>query len=135
MATDYTESSEVFVKKDKYSNLCLENYVKVMEKIYTKKDMIPILLIEMMDRDNRIRMTLDELSEKLSYPKTSLSSYFGKLKKMDFIKRVRNGEYMINPSISYKGSRMDRESLLTEYIAVGVKKGDKKDHKKDNEKR
>jgi DNA-binding IclR family transcriptional regulator len=106
-----------------------------MEKIYTKKDMIPILLIEMMDRDNRIRMTLDELSEKLSYPKTSLSSYFGKLKKMDFIKRVRNGEYMINPSISYKGSRMDRESLLTEYIAVGVKKGDKKDHKKDNEKR
>ncbi|EQG76038.1 firmicute plasmid replication family protein [Clostridioides difficile DA00165] len=37
---------------------------------------------------------------------------------MDFLQRVKNGEYMINPHIAYKGSRADKESLLAEYNQI-----------------
>ncbi|TQQ85310.1 plasmid replication protein [Peptacetobacter hominis] len=115
----YTESRNIVGKKDKYSNLCLKNLIRVVGDSYTKKDIIPLLLIERMDRDNRIRMTLDEMSREFDYPKTGLSTLFTKLKKKDFLKRVKNGEYMINPAISYRGSRMDREDLIEEYHSIG----------------
>ncbi len=89
---------------------------------YTKKDLIPLMLIEAMDRENKIRMTLDEMAEIFDYPKTSLSTLFTKLKKRDFIQRVRNGEYMINPAISYKGSKPERDQLMEEYNSLSKKK-------------
>lgn len=118
----YTESRNLVTKKDKYSNVCLKNFVKVVEDSYTKKDLIPLMLIEIMDRENKIRMTLDEMSEVLDYPKTSLSTLFAKFKKRDFIQRVRNGEYMINPAISFKGSKPDRDKLMEEYNSLSKKK-------------
>ncbi len=38
--------------------------------------------------------------------------------KNGFLQRVKNGEYMINPHIAYKGSRADKESLLAEYNQI-----------------
>ncbi|MDR1774372.1 MAG: replication/maintenance protein RepL [Clostridioides sp.] len=119
---NYTQSKDLFKRKDKYLNVCIKNYLRVIDDIYTKKDMIPLYLIDIMDKNNKIFKTLDELSEEINYPKTSLSSYFTKLKKMDFIKRVKNGEYMINPAIAYKGARYDRECLLEEYTKIKSKK-------------
>ncbi|WP_243412017.1 replication/maintenance protein RepL [Peptacetobacter hiranonis] len=118
----YTESRNLVPKKDKYSNICLKNFIKVVEGSYTKKDLIPLMLIEAMDRENKIRMTLDEMAEIFDYPKTSLSTLFTKLKKRDFIQRVRNGEYMINPAISYKGSKPERDQLMEEYNSLSKKK-------------
>lgn len=117
----YTESKNIVKKKDKYSNICLKNFIKVVENSYTKKDLIPLMLIECMDKENKIRMTLDEMSTKFDYPKTSLSTLFTNLKKRDFIKRVRNGEYMINPAISYKGSKQERDQLMDEYNSLSKK--------------
>nr|WP_312213192.1 replication/maintenance protein RepL [Clostridioides sp.] len=99
----------------------MKNYLKVVEKSYTKKNLIPLLLLNLMDKNNKIFMTLEELSKEFDYPKTTLSSNFSDLKKRDFLQRVKNGEYMINPSISYSGSKMDRRKLLDEYNSLKVK--------------
>ncbi|MBS5787416.1 MAG: replication/maintenance protein RepL [Clostridioides difficile] len=117
----YTESRNITLEKNKYSNISLKNYLKVVEKSYTKKNLIPLLLLNLMDKNNKIFMTLEELSKEFDYPKTTLSSNFSDLKKRDFLQRVKNGEYMINPSISYSGSKMDRRKLLDEYNSLKVK--------------
>ncbi|MDB0439806.1 plasmid replication protein [Clostridioides difficile] len=104
--------------KSKYMNVCFKNYIKVAEGMYTKRDLIPIKLINSMDKNNKIRKTLHELSYEFEYPKTSLSSLFTELKKLDFLQRVKNGEYMINPHIAYKGNRTDKENLLEEYNQI-----------------
>jgi hypothetical protein len=119
----YTESSNVLFEKNKYSNLSIKNYLKVVEKSYTKKDLIPLMLLSLMDKNNKIYMTLDELSKEFDYPKTTLSTNFTELKKRDFLQRVKNGVYMINPSISYRGSKIDRDRLLDQYNGLKVKKG------------
>ncbi|WP_242840844.1 replication/maintenance protein RepL [Metaclostridioides mangenotii] len=126
----YTESRNVLFEKNKYSNISIKNYLKVVEESYTKKDLIPLMLLSLMDKNNKIYKTLDELSKEFDYPKTTLSTNFTELKKRDFLQRVKNGEYMINPSISYRGSKMDRDRLLDEYNGLKVKKGNDSSNKK-----
>ena len=77
-----------------------------------------MMLISIMDRNNKIMMTLDEISEIMDYPKTSLSVLFGELRKNEFMIKERNGVYMINPLISYKGSKYERDKLVEEYNAI-----------------
>ena len=37
---------------------------------------------------------------------------------MDFLKKVRNGLYMVNPLVSYRGSKYERDKLIKEYNTV-----------------
>ncbi len=117
---DFTESRVMDSRKsiDRFINISPQNYIKALEDTMPKKSMIPIILISIMDRDNRINMTLDELSELLQYPKTGLSVIFGEYKRRDFLRKIRNGVYMINPLISYKGSKYERDKLVYSYNQI-----------------
>lgn len=117
---DFTESRVMDSRKsiDRFINISPQNYIKALEDTMPKKSMIPITLISIMDRDNKINMTLDELSELLQYPKTGLSVIFGEYKRRDFLRKIRNGVYMINPLISYKGSKYERDKLVYSYNQI-----------------
>lgn len=117
---DFTESRVMDSRKsiDRFINISPQNYIKALEDTMPKKSMIPIILIGIMDRDNKINMTLDELSELLQYPKTGLSVIFGEYKRRDFLRKIRNGVYMINPLISYKGSKYERDKLVYSYNQI-----------------
>lgn len=117
---DFTESRVMDSRKsiDRFINISPQNYIKALENSMPKKSMIPIILISIMDRDNKINMTLDELSELLQYPKTGLSVIFGEYKRRDFLRKIRNGVYMINPLISYKGSKYERDKLVYSYNQI-----------------
>ncbi|SFE15800.1 replication/maintenance protein RepL [Peptostreptococcus sp. D1] len=117
---DFTESRVMDSRKsiDRFINISPPNYIKALEYTMPKKSMIPIILISIMDRDNKINMTLDELSELLQYPKTGLSVIFGEYKRRDFLRKIRNGMYMINPLISYKGSKYERDKLVYSYNQI-----------------
>lgn len=119
-STDYTESQNVEYKKnvERFLNVSPKNYVKTMESISSKKAMIPMILISLMDKENKINMTLKELSDLLDYPKTSLSVLFGEYRKYEFMQKVRNGVYMVNPLVSYKGSKYERDKLLKAYAQI-----------------
>ena len=116
----YSESQLVNYKKEheRFINISPNNYIRSLKDTSTKKAMIPMVLISLMDKNNKIFMTLDDLSLELDYPKTGLSVLFGKYKKMDFLKKIRNGLYMVNPLVSYRGSKYERDKLIKEYNSV-----------------
>ncbi|WAW15689.1 replication/maintenance protein RepL [Peptostreptococcus equinus] len=120
-----TESRNIVRDKtnNKFLNVSPKNFLKSMENISSKKSMIPLQLVNIMDKDNKINHTLDELSEILSYPKTGLSVLFGEYKKYDFMIKIRNGVYMINPLVFYKGSKYERDKLLASYNKGRRKEG------------
>lgn len=103
---------------ERFINISPNNYIRSFKDTSTKKAMIPMVLISLMDKNNKIYMTLDDLSIELDYPKTALSVLFGQYKKMDFLKKVRNGLYMVNPLVSYRGSKYERDKLIKEYNTV-----------------
>lgn len=116
----YSESQLVNYKKEheRFINISPNNYIRSLKDTSTKKAMIPMVLISLMDKNNKIFMTLDDLSLELDYPKTGLSVLFGQYKKMDFLKKIRNGLYMVNPLVSYRGSKYERDKLMKEYNSV-----------------
>ena len=116
----YSESQLVNYKKEheRFINISPNNYIRSLKDTSTKKAMIPMVLISLMDKNNKIFMTLDDLSLELDYPKTGLSVLFGQYKKMDFLKKIRNGLYMDNPLVSYRGSKYERDKLIKEYNSV-----------------
>ena len=116
----YSESQLVNYKKEheRFINISPNNYIRSLKDTSTKKAMIPMVLISLMDKNNKIFMTLDDLSLELDYPKTGLSVLFGHYKKMDFLKKIRNGLYMVNPLVSYRGSKYERDKLIKEYNSV-----------------
>ncbi len=121
--TEYTESRNVDYKKNtnRFINISPRNYLKAMDDMSSKKAMIPMFLISIMDKNNKIMMTLDEISKIIDYPKTSLSVLFSELRKNEFMIKERNGVYMINPLISYKGSKYERDKLVKEYNLMKIK--------------
>lgn len=123
--TEYTESRNVdYIKTtNRFLNISPRNYLKAMKDMNSKKSMIPMMLISIMDKNNKIMMTLDEISEIMDYPKTSLSVLFGEFRKNEFMIKERNGVYMINPLVSYKGSKYERDKLVEEYNAIKNKYG------------
>lgn len=116
----YSESQMVNYNKEheRFINISPNNYIRSLKDTSTKKAMILMVLISLMDKNNKIYMTLDDLSIELDYPKTALSVLFGQYKKMDFLKKVRNGLYMVNPLVSYRGSKYERDKLIKEYNTV-----------------
>ena len=116
----YSESQLVNYKKEheRFINISPNNYIRSLKDTSTKKALIPMVLISLMDKNNKIFMTLDDLSLELDYPKTGLSVLFGQYKKMDFLKKIRNGLYMVNPLVSYRGSKYERDKLIKEYNSV-----------------
>ena len=116
----YSESQLVNYKKEheRFINISPNNYIRSLKDTSTKKAMIPMVLISLMDKNNKIFMTLDDLSLELDYPKTGLSVLFGQYKKMDFLKKIRNGLYMVNPLVSYRGSKYERDKVIKEYNSV-----------------
>lgn len=117
----YSESQLVNYKKEheRFINISPNNYIRSLKDTSTKKAIIPMVLISLMDKNNKIFMTLDDLSLELDYPKTGLSVLFGQYKKMDFLKKIRNGLYMVNPLVSYRGSKYERDKLIKEYNSCG----------------
>ena len=116
----YSESQLVNYKKEheRFINISPNNYIRSLKDTSTKKAIIPMVLISLMDKNNKIFMTVDDLSLELDYPKTGLSVLFGQYKKMDFLKKIRNGLYMVNPLVSYRGSKYERDKLIKEYNSV-----------------
>src|SRR3712207_2954181 len=111
------KSQQVVLKKrgERFLNISPQNFIKSMEDSFSKKSLIPFRLIEMMDKDNKIYARLDDLAKELNYPKTSLSLVITDFRKGDFMKKERNGVYMINPLVSYRGSKYERDKLILEY--------------------
>ena len=74
----YSESQLVNYKKEheRFINISPNNYIRSLKDTSTKKAIIPMVLISLMDKNNKIFMTLDDLSLELDYPKTGLSVLF-----------------------------------------------------------
>lgn len=115
-----TKSQQVTIRKknERFLNISPSNFIKSVDKIYSKKALIPFRMIEMMDKSNKINARLEDLAKDLDYPKTSLSLAITEFRKGDFMKKERNGVYMINPLVSYRGSKYERDKLIKDYNKI-----------------
>lgn len=115
-------SSNILNKDKNFTKVWVSNYIDVVKEDSLKKDLIPFQLIDIMDKHNKLKFTLVDMSKKLNYPKSKLSVLLKELRGKDFLRRIRNGLYMINPNIAYKSTSENRTIALKEYYGLSESK-------------
>ncbi|MGE2624342.1 replication/maintenance protein RepL, partial [Escherichia coli] len=72
-------------------------------------------IMQNINSDNLFLMTYDEMAKELSISKPTIVETMKALQSSNFLKKVRNGQYAINPDVIFKGNKTNRLNVLIQY--------------------
>lgn len=99
-----------------WDKLFLDNFLDVALSVCSSKETVMYYLILNRNADNKINITQKELSAKLSLSIQTVNLAITILKRKNFLK-YKNGVYMINPDVIFKGTNEKRMKVLQRYYS------------------
>ena len=104
----------------------LVNLLNQIDQVGNKKTQVMFYIIDKLDKNNMLFMTQTEIAEETGIGRKTVNEAFKILEECDFIKKIRDGKYQINPNSVFKGGIEKRRKVLLDYKAIGA------DDKNDN---
>jgi predicted transcriptional regulator len=100
-----------------FHKIWLNDLMSVLNLIGGKKlDILKYLLSEMRTQDNTISVTYTKIQEKLNTSRKTIAETMKILQEANFITKVQNGLYMVNPDVIVKGNGKKRDALMIKYV-------------------
>ena len=100
-----------------FHKIWLNDLMSVLNLIGGKKlDILKYLLSEMRTQDNIISVTYTKIQEKLNTSRKTIAETMKILQEANFITKVQNGLYMVNPDVIVKGNGKKRDALMIKYV-------------------
>jgi len=112
-----------YVEQDfNFHKIWLTDLLNIIEIIGTKKlKIVKYILNKMNTKDNTIYFTQRGLSKELGISLQTINDTIKILIETNFMKKVQNGVYQINPDIIIKGNSGKRVNLLIQYKNIDNK--------------
>jgi len=102
-----------------FHKIWIEDLVSILEIVGSKKlKVVKWILNNFNDKDNTIFFTQQKLSKELNISYPILNETIKILMENNFMSRVQNGVYMLNPNIIVKGKSSKRSNLLVKYTNI-----------------
>ena len=98
-----------------FHKIWLGHIINSLDLIGNQKVRFVTFLFENMDSENRIIMTLRQMSDKSEIGLDTVRITVKALKDANFLKQINQGAYQINPDIIFKGSMNKRLNVLYTY--------------------
>jgi len=99
-----------------FHKIWLSDLLNIIEIIGTKKlKIVKYILNKMNTKDNTVYFTQRGLSNELGISLQTINDTIKILVNSNFMKKIQNGVYQINPDIIIKGSTGKRVNLLIQY--------------------
>jgi len=116
--------AEVIIKNIEQDNnfwkVWLLDLLNILEIVGNKKmKVIEFILTNIRREDNTISVTMREVAKKTGVSLPIVNETFKILQETNFLKKIRNGFYMINPDLMVKGRTGKRMNLLIQYNLTG----------------
>ena len=100
-----------------FHKIWLNDLMSVLNLIGGKKlDILKYLLSEMRTQDNTISVTYTKIQEKLNTSRKTIAETMKILQEANFITKVQNGLYMVNPDVIVRGNGKKRDALMIKYV-------------------
>ena len=100
-----------------FHKIWLNDLMSVLNLIGGKKlDILKYLLSEMRTQDNTISVTYAKIQEKLNTSRKTIAETMKILQEANFITKVQNGLYMVNPDVIVRGNGKKRDALMIKYV-------------------
>ena len=75
-------------------------------------------IIDNLDSENMFYMTQTEVSKELGIGRTTVNEAFKILENDNFLKKLREGKYQVNPDYVFKGGMNKRMRVMLDYNKV-----------------
>ena len=98
-----------------FHKIWLGHMLESLDMIGNQKIRVAMFIMNNINRDNEFLMTHRVVAEKTGISLKTVSDTMTALQESDFIHKVRNGYYRLNPDIMYKGGKNDRLNVLLQY--------------------
>lgn len=103
-----------------FMKIFLMNLLNQIDEVGNKKTSVMFYIIDNLDKDNMFHMTQTEVVKATGIGRTTVNEAFKILENCNFLKKIRDGKYQINPNSVYKGGYKSRMRVLLDYQNIGV---------------
>lgn len=120
-ATGEVQEFDVIEQTDKdfnFDKLWLGHILNSLDIIGNKKIKVLNWLLENKNSQNQILGTQREIAEKTKVSTPVVTETMGMLIDTNLLKKVRNGLYMLNPDVLFKGGNKQRLNILMKYKEI-----------------
>lgn len=115
-----------------FHKVWLYDLMDILTEIGSKKIMVvEYLLSKMNPNDNGISLTVREAAGDLKVSPVTVNQTIQALMKANFLKRIRNGYYLVNPGVLIQGTYSKRQRVMIEYREAAVQLDMFRDEKED----
>ena len=123
-ATGEVEQMNVIRIEERDANfhkIWIAELMRSLDMISSKKTKIAYYLLDCADRENRIIKSYDELAKECEVSYQTVAITMKSLVDAGFLVRQRNGVYVINPNVVFKGGYNDRMNVLYKFSNIKTK--------------
>jgi len=107
-----------FVLEDKdfnFEKIWISHLLQSMEALGSKKLKVAMFLLSVKDDDNYVNLTYQEMMDYTKISRQTITDTIKILIQENFMKKIRNGKYLINPDIMFKGGKNKRMNIMLTY--------------------
>lgn len=104
-----------------FHKLWLGHIIESLDLIGNKKIKILTFIMNNVNSDNMFLMTYDEMAKEIGVSKPTIIETMKALISSNFLAKVRNGQYQINPDVIFKGGKNSRMNVLLQYTKASAK--------------
>lgn len=98
-----------------FTKVWMKNFISTLDLVGNQKTKLAFWIIENLNKENQLTMTYRQISEKTNISLETVRKTMMILLEVNFLKRINQGVYQVNPDILFKGNKNTRLNLLTQY--------------------
>ena len=98
-----------------FTKVWMKNFISTLDLVGNQKTKLAFWIIENLNKENQLTMTYRQISEKTNISLETVRKTMTILLEVNFLKRINQGVYQVNPDILFKGNKNTRLNLLTQY--------------------
>ena len=116
-----------------FHKIWLNHIIASLELVGNKKMKFALWLLEQMSSDNIIPMTFRQMAEKSKFSIDTVKRVIPALVESNFLVRINQGCYQVNPEIIFKGGTNKRMNVLIQYTNARKEESPPLNEDKENE--
>lgn len=117
-STGEVEDFQVVSLQDRdfnFHKLWLSHIINSLDLIGNQKTKLAFWILDNLDKENQLVMTYRQISKKTGISLDTVSKTMSALISCDFLQKINNGAYRVNPDVIFKGSNSSRMNVLYKY--------------------
>jgi len=98
-----------------FHKIWIEHIIQSLDLIGNQKTRLAFWIIDNLNKENQLTMTYRQISEKSGISYQTVSRTMTALIESNFLVKINQGCYQVNPDVIFKGTRNGRMNVLYQY--------------------